>query len=105
MFFQVIAAVKSDIIVFDTSKLTVMCRKKLPQDIIKSVKFSPFSDSIIATAAQPTYNVSVSNLKSQQTVPILTKEPVSAISWFKRGSILVRNQRLLQKSTHKVTVI
>ena len=85
----IIAAVRSEIIVFDSSKMTVVCRKKLPQDIIKQVKFSPFSDSIIATAAQPTYNVSVANLKSQQTVPILTKEPVSAISWFKRGSILV----------------
>ena len=91
----IVAAVRSEIIAFDSSKMTVVCKKKLPQDIIKCVKFSPFSDTLIATASQPTNDsdVSVTNLKSQQTVSILSKDPVSAISWFKKGNpVLVRKE-------------
>ena len=93
----IVAAVRSEIIAFDSSKMTVVCKKKLPQDIIKCVKFSPFSDTLIATASQPTNDsdVSVTNLKSQQSVSILSKDPVSAISWFKKGSaVLVRKKAL-----------
>ena len=85
----IVAAVRSEIILFDASKMTVVCRKKLPQDIVKSVKFSQFSDTLIATASLPNYDVSVTNLKSQQSVSFLSKDPVSAISWFKKGTILV----------------
>lgn len=95
----IVAAVRSEIIAFDSSKMTVVCKKKLPQDIIKCVKFSPFSDTLIATASQPTNDsdVSVTNLKSQQTVSILSKDPVSAISWFKKGNpvlVVGHNERV-----------
>ena len=73
---QIAAAVRSDLILFDMSKMAVVSKRKSVQDIVKSVKMAPFSEYILATSAQPNYSVQITNLRSNQTIPILQKEPI-----------------------------
>ena len=68
----------------------MITKKKLAQDIIKSIKIAPFSEALMATAAHPNFNVQVTNLKTNQTVPVVQKEPVAAVSWHPKKNILVR---------------
>ena len=70
--------------------MAMISKKKLTQDIIKSIKIAPFSEALMATAAHPNFNVQVTNLKTNQTVPIVQKEPVAAVSWHPKKNILVR---------------
>ena len=86
---QIAAAVRSDLILFDMSKMAVVSKRKSVQDIVKSVKMAPFSEYILATSAQPNYSVQITNLRSNQTIPILQKEPIAGIAWLKKNQILV----------------
>lgn len=84
------AAVRSEIMFFDLSKMAAVTKKKTSGDIIKSIKLSPFSDHLVAIASQPDFNVQVANMRSNQTITILQKEPISGISWFQKKPLLVR---------------
>ena len=86
---QIAAAVRSDLILFDMSKMAVVSKRKSVQDIVKSVKMAPFSEYILATSAQPNYSVQITNLRSNQTIPILQKEPIAGIAWLRKNQILV----------------
>ena len=70
--------------------MAMITKKKLAQDIIKSIKIAPFSEALMATAAHPNFNVQVTNLKTNQTVPVVQKEPIAAVSWHPKKNILVR---------------
>ena len=83
------AAVRSDLVIYDLSKMAIVSKKKIAQDIVKSVKLAPFSDFILATAAQPNYCVQVMNVRSNQTLPIIQKEPINGIGWMKQRQVLV----------------
>jgi len=83
------AAVRSDLILFDMSKMAVVSKRKSVQDIVKSVKMAPFSEYILATSAQPNYSVQITNLRSNQTIPILQKEPIAGIAWLRKNQILI----------------
>jgi WD40 repeat protein len=83
------AAVRSEVILFDLSKMSAVSRRKTSADVIKTLKMSPFSDYLIATSAQPNYSVEVLNLRTNQTIGVLQKEPVTGLAWFKKRQILV----------------
>lgn len=83
------AAVRSDLILFDQSKMATVSKKKTNGDIIKSLKLAPFCDFLLASSSQPNYNVQVTNLRSNQVISIVQKEPISGIAWFKKKQILV----------------
>ena len=53
-------------------------KKKLSQDIVKCIRISPFNEALIATCNVD--SVEVINLRTNQAIPIVQKEPVSAIS-------------------------
>ena len=86
---QITAAVRSDLILFDMSKMAIVSKKKSVQDIVKNIKMAPFSEYMLATSSQPNYSVQITNMRSNQTIPILQKEPVAGIAWLKRNQILV----------------
>ena len=71
------------------SKMAVVSKKKSVQDIVKSVKMAPFSEFLLATSAQPNYNVQITNMRSNQTIPILQKEPIVGIAWLRKNQVLV----------------
>ena len=74
--------------VFDTSKMVPITKKKLSQDIVKCIRISPFNEALIASCSS--FNVEVINLRmGNQAIPIVQKEPVSAISWHPKNPILV----------------
>jgi len=83
------AAVRSDLILFDMSKMAVVSKRKSVQDIVKNIKMAPFSEYMIATSAQPNYSVQITNMRSNQTIPILQKEPIAGIAWLKRNQVLI----------------
>lgn len=72
------AVVRSELTVFDTSKMVPITKKKLSQDIVKCIRISPFNEALIATCNVD--SVEVINLRTNQAIPIVQKEPVSAIS-------------------------
>ena len=76
--------------------MAMITKKKLAQDIIKSIKIAPFSEALMATAAHPNFNVQVTNLKTNQTVPVVQKEPVAAVSWHPKKNILVSIGEFIQ---------
>ena len=55
----VAASIRSDVTVFDLSKMAPVAKKYLRQDIVKSVKMSPISDTLMATTGVPNYTVKV----------------------------------------------
>ena len=82
------AVVRSEMTVFDTSKMVPITKKKLSQDIVKCIRISPFNEALIASCSS--FNVEVINLRmGNQAIPIVQKEPVSAISWHPKNPILV----------------
>ena len=84
------AVVRSELTIFDTSKMAPISKKKLPQDVVKSIRIAPFSETLFATAAHPNFNVQVINMKTNQMIPVVQKEPVAALSWHPKKNILVR---------------
>jgi len=86
------AVVRSEMTVFDTSKMIPISKKKLSQDIVKCIRISPFNEALIATASS--FNVDVINLRSNQATSIVQKEPVSAISWQKDILVVAYNEKI-----------
>ena len=75
--------------IWDLSKMAPITKKYLRQDNIKSVKMSPSSESVMATAGQPNYSVNISNIKNSHITPVMTNQPIGGISWHPSKSILV----------------
>lgn len=82
-------SIRSDVIIWDLSKMAPIAKKYLRQDNIKSVKMSPSSESVLATAGQPNYSVKISNIKNSHITPLMTNQPIGGISWHPAKSILV----------------
>lgn len=82
-------SIRSDVMIWDISKMAPITKKYLRQDNIKSVKMSPSSESVMATAGQPNYSVNISNIKNSHITPIMTNQPIGGISWHPSKSILV----------------
>ena len=80
---------RSDVIIWDLSKMAPITKKYLRQDNIKCVKMSPSSESVMATAGQPNYSVKISNIKNSHVTPIMTNQPIGGVSWHPSKSILV----------------
>ena len=91
---QIAAAIRSDLILYDLSKMAIVFRKKIGQDVIKSLKLAPFSDFVLAAATQPSYCVQIMNMRSNQNIPIIQKEPIAGIGWLKQRQVLVNISNL-----------
>ena len=85
----VAAAVRSDVIVWDLSKMAPVAKRHTKQEIIKSVKMSPVSEAALATAGQPNYSVKVASVKNSHLTTVMTGAPVGGIAWHPRKSLLV----------------
>ena len=83
------ASVRSDVIVWDLSKMAPIGKKYLRQDIVKMVKMSPLSESVMATAGQPNYSVKISNIKNAHQTNVMTNQPIGGISWHPKRHLLV----------------
>jgi len=82
-------SIRSDVIIWDLSKMAPITKKYLRQDNVKSVKMSPTSESVLATAGQPNYSVKISNIKNSHISALMTNQPVGGISWHPAKSFLV----------------
>jgi len=82
------AAVRSDVIVWDLSKMAPVAKKHTKQEVIKSVKMSPIAESAVATAGQPNYSVKISSIKNTHLSTVSLGQPVGGIAWHPRKSYL-----------------
>jgi len=83
------ASVRSDVIVWDLSKMAPTSKKYTKQEVIKSVKMSPICESMIATAGQPNYSVKISSTKNNHLTSVLEQLPIGGISWHPRKNYLI----------------
>jgi WD40 repeat protein len=82
-------SIRSDVIIWDLSKMAPITKKYLRQDNVKSVKMSPTSESVLATSGQPNYSVKISNIKNSHVTPLMTNQPIGGISWHPVKNILI----------------
>jgi len=82
------AAVRSDVVVWDLSKMAPLARRHTKQDIIKSVKMSPVGEAAIATAGHPNYSVKISSVKNNHLTTVMSGAPVGGIAWHPRKPYL-----------------
>lgn len=82
-------AIRSDVSVWDLSKMAAVHKKYVRQDVVKAVKMAPFSDTLMATAGQPNYSVKVSSTKNAHLTTVMANEPIGGISWHPRRNLLV----------------
>ena len=86
----VAAAVRSDVIIWDLSKMAPVAKRHTKQEVIKSVKMSPSTEAAVATAGQPNYSVKISSVKNSHLTAVATGgAPVGDIAWHPRKSLLV----------------
>ena len=83
------ASVRSDVIIWDISKMAPITKKYMRQDNVRSVRMCPTSESVLATAGQPNYSVKISNIKNAHITPLVTNQPIGGISWHPVKNFLI----------------
>jgi hypothetical protein len=107
----VAVAVRSDISIWDLTKMAPVWKSALRSDLVRTLKFAAFSENTLATVGLPNYNVKVNtqvfpilckhaeslqpklfqvfNTKTNNSFSIMSNLPVGGISWHPKKPILV----------------
>lgn len=109
----VAVAVRSDISIWDLTKMAPIWKSALRTDLVRHLKIAAFSEHTLATVGLPNYNVKVSikgqvdhpelastkvaindifqvfNTKNNNSFRIMSNLPVGGISWHPKKPILV----------------
>ena len=86
----VVAAIRSEIMVWDISKPSnPVYRKTVHDDNARLARFSPNLNFTVATTGHPCYKVNILNLKSSSSVLLSQDTPVGGMSWHQTMNLMV----------------